>query len=280
VSAEEEELLGQREKSNEDIKLPVEIDKSMLKFLDKLIFYLRIVHSVDYYNHCDYPNEDTMPNRMGMIHVREQLSKDGRFGKDEKGNILFPKSFVENFITSFNDRLNSTLLRKPFFISEEELTKLGSKDPEKAVEDFIEANSVELGPEKWLCPLSGKKFKGREFIRKHLQSKHETKLAEVRDDALYFNNFLADPSRPRNAEVKPAEEKRLSDVDKNVPRTNWSSNDRTGSRYSGGQSGGRSGYGYNREFSRPRYFEQDGGRRDPRQATTAYRDLDAPEEIF
>lgn len=40
------------------------------KVLDKLLLYLRIVHSVDYYNHCEYPNEDEMPNRCGIMHAR------------------------------------------------------------------------------------------------------------------------------------------------------------------------------------------------------------------
>lgn len=38
--------------------------------LDRLVLYLRIVHSIDYYNTCEYPSEDEMPNRCGMIHVR------------------------------------------------------------------------------------------------------------------------------------------------------------------------------------------------------------------
>lgn len=33
--------------------------------LDRLLFYLRVVHSVDFYNHSEYPNEDEMPNRSG-----------------------------------------------------------------------------------------------------------------------------------------------------------------------------------------------------------------------
>lgn len=41
-----------------------------LQVLDRLILYLRIVHSIDYYNTCEYPSEDEMPNRCGMIHVR------------------------------------------------------------------------------------------------------------------------------------------------------------------------------------------------------------------
>ena len=43
---------------------------SVFQVLDRLLFYLRIVHSVDYYNHCEYPNEDEMPNRCGIMHAR------------------------------------------------------------------------------------------------------------------------------------------------------------------------------------------------------------------
>ena len=32
--------------------------------------YLRFVHSLDYYNHAEYPYEDDMPNRLGIMHGR------------------------------------------------------------------------------------------------------------------------------------------------------------------------------------------------------------------
>ena len=35
-----------------------------MQVLDKMVLYLRIVHSVDFYNHSEYPNEDEMPNRL------------------------------------------------------------------------------------------------------------------------------------------------------------------------------------------------------------------------
>lgn len=44
-------------------------------------------------------------------------------------------------------------------LSEEEAVKMGRKDPDEEVEKFISANTQELGKDKWLCPLSGKKFK-------------------------------------------------------------------------------------------------------------------------
>jgi hypothetical protein len=50
------------------------------------------------------------------------------------------------------------------------------------VERFIQANTQELGKDKWLCPLSGKKFKGPDFVRKHILNKNGDKLDEVRKD--------------------------------------------------------------------------------------------------
>ncbi len=58
-------------------------------------------------------------------------------------------------------------------------------------------NTQELAPDRWLCPLSGKRFKGPEFIRKHLFYKHMEKIVEVKKDVEYFNNYIFDPKRPQ-----------------------------------------------------------------------------------
>lgn len=71
ASAEEEELLGLDSTTDtQDVATSVEKDESLISVLDRIIFYLRIVHSIDYYNHCEYPNEDEMPNRCGILHAR------------------------------------------------------------------------------------------------------------------------------------------------------------------------------------------------------------------
>ena len=67
ASAEEEELLGLKdgEEEGEDggEGIMISRDEELVQVLDKMILYLRIVHSVDFYNHSEYPNEDEMPNR-------------------------------------------------------------------------------------------------------------------------------------------------------------------------------------------------------------------------
>ena len=52
---------------------PPEIDEGLVKLLDKLLLYLRIVHSLDYYSGAEYLYEDDMPNRCGIIHIRSPL---------------------------------------------------------------------------------------------------------------------------------------------------------------------------------------------------------------
>lgn len=72
ASAEEEELLGPSatEEGDDEAAAGLARDDELIKVLDRLLFYLRIVHSVDFYNHCEYPNEDEMPNRCGIMHAR------------------------------------------------------------------------------------------------------------------------------------------------------------------------------------------------------------------
>ncbi|XP_053908712.1 serrate RNA effector molecule homolog isoform X2 [Cuculus canorus] len=195
VNAEEEELLGRTEPEEgpsptNPAEVTVERDEKLLKVLDRLLLYLRIVHSVDYYNACEYPSEDEMPNRCGILHVRGPLPPN----RVSHGEVL-------EWQKSFEERLGPLLAGREA-LPEEEATRLGRKDPEQELEKFVTANTQELGKDKWLCPLSGKKFKGPEFVRKHIFNKHAEKMAAVRKEVLFFNNFLMDPKRPALPEGK------------------------------------------------------------------------------
>ncbi|XP_066578338.1 serrate RNA effector molecule homolog isoform X2 [Amia ocellicauda] len=198
VSAEEEELLGsaggtepeEGSKEGNPAEITVERDDKLVKVLDRLLLYLRIVHSIDYYNTCDYPNEDEMPNRCGIMHVRGPIPPN-RITHGE----------VAEWQKTFEEKL-TPLLSVRESLSEEEASKMGRKDPEQEVEKFVSANTQELGKDKWLCPLSGKKFKGPEFVRKHIFNKHGDKIEEVKKEVLFFNNFLMDAKRPALPEIK------------------------------------------------------------------------------
>lgn len=58
------------------------------------------------------------------------------------------------------------------------------------MEKFIQANTQELAKDKWLCPLSGKKFKGPEFVRKHIFNKHAEKVDEVKKEVRFLTQLI------------------------------------------------------------------------------------------
>ncbi|GAV02828.1 hypothetical protein RvY_13346 [Ramazzottius varieornatus] len=197
-SAEEEEYEGGikseagefgEEKKDKDMETDdnaptIERVDDLLKVLDRLLLYIRIVHSLDFYNCSDYPLEDEMPNRCGIMHVRgppppHQVSADD----------------ATAYVKGMESKLEPWLVAKQK-LTKEELTELGKKDQETEVQRFIDANTKKQSEDKWLCPLSGKKFKGADFVHKHILNKHGEKVEEVRKDVEYFNNYLADPKRP------------------------------------------------------------------------------------
>ncbi|XP_050190457.1 serrate RNA effector molecule homolog, partial [Myiozetetes cayanensis] len=126
----------------------------------------------------------------GIIHVRGPLPPN----RVSHGEVL-------EWQRGFEARL-APLLAGPGAVPDEEAQRLGRKDPEQELEKFVSANTQELGKDKWLCPLSGKKFKGPEFVRKHIFNKHSDKMSAVRKEVLFFNNFLMDPKRPALPEGK------------------------------------------------------------------------------
>lgn len=126
-----------------------------------------------------------MPNRCGIIHAR---------GPPPQNKITSNETaeYIKNFENKISQFLASTV-----DIPTEELKKLGAKDIDTEVEKFITANTQELAKDKWLCPLSGKKFKGPDYVRKHVLSKHAEKVEEVKKEVEYYNNYLKDSKRPQ-----------------------------------------------------------------------------------
>ncbi|KAH9383685.1 hypothetical protein HPB48_025451 [Haemaphysalis longicornis] len=127
ASAEEEELLG----IVESVECAFQgrrmspVDKSgspllpqRLQVLDRLLVYLRVVHSVDYYNHSEYASEDEMPNRCGIMHAR---------GSPPSSKVT-PQE-VADYISHFEGKI-APFLQPNTKLTEEEANRLGKKDPD------------------------------------------------------------------------------------------------------------------------------------------------------
>ena len=124
VSAEEEELLNKSGDTSEAADKPevarsVERNDEILRVLDKLLLYLRIVHSTDFYSCAQYP-EDEMPNRLGLLHVRESQG-------NTEAEQLSPAQAAQ-LSTEREEKLKCLgQTKKP--LRDEEATKLGTELP-------------------------------------------------------------------------------------------------------------------------------------------------------
>ncbi len=166
-----------------------------------------------------------MPNRCGIMFARPSVTSGQKTTQDE----------VNQYIKQFEAKMKAYLEYKEH-LDKETAKKLGVKDRKKEVEKFIENNTQMLAVDRWLCPLSGKKFKGPEFIRKHLFYKHMDKIVEVKKEVEYFNNYVVDPKRPQLPEHQ---------TNKAVGGVQLQQQQQHSGQFSGGQSGGYSLPGYN-----------------------------------
>jgi len=177
-----------------------------IKSLDRLILYLRIVFSLDFYNRNEYPFEDEMPNRCGLLHVRPSANGDQNSEKE-----------IAEYVQKMEDKI-AIFLKEKVEIKADLLTKLGFRNENEEIEKFISANTQEVEADKWLCTLSQKKFKAPEFVRKHIQNKYGEKIDEVKMEVEYFNNYIMDENRPKLPVVTAMPMKRPQPDGRSAPR--------------------------------------------------------------
>jgi len=188
-----EEMLDSGETDEDEVH---SINNDMrLRAIDRLIIYLRIVHMVDYYNGTEFPNEDEMPNKIGVFHIR---------GPTDTSLTKTTLQEVSDWNDSLRKKINDILDEaRGVSVESDEAESIGLKNETQAIEDFVKANTDEQGPGKFHCPLSGKKFKGPEFVRKHIFNKHAEKVDAVKKDVVFWNAYVMDPKRQMNPLYPP-----------------------------------------------------------------------------
>ena len=112
-----------------------------------------------------------------------------RFGKkllirgEPPSNPIMPFE-MNDYLKKFAEKVEA-LINDVDTLKEDELKQLGQKEQDEEVKKFIEVNTQQLAPEKYLCPLSGKKFKGPEFVKKHIITKHGERVEAVKKGKSY-----------------------------------------------------------------------------------------------
>ena len=185
----EEDDLAMNGAANSDPsqELSMQRDEQLLHKLDAILLYLRIVHSLDYYSGTEYPQEDEMPQRVGVVHARGSPS-----ARLTLQDLLEWRQHI--------GRKLSPWLSQTFVLNEEEMERLGAKESDSAeLQKLLSKSFTEVKSDKWRCLVCEKLFKGEEFVKKHLLTKHGME-EKATSQAKYFNNYVSDPRRPHLSE--------------------------------------------------------------------------------
>lgn len=171
------------------------------KLLDKMLWYLRIVHSFDYYNKSLYKNEDELTLRMGAIHVRSDdqgVTYDAEtirshLLKSDKDYEAFEASQIQTFITKDEERFNYKSYGK---VITDELTSYAQKIQKAPRPDEFE--------EVYKCKHCTRVFQKLNDIGRHFVSKHRWAIDAIELETDFFNTYLFD-----NNKINPCPSKDL-----------------------------------------------------------------------
>ncbi|KAJ3333163.1 hypothetical protein HDU76_010917 [Blyttiomyces sp. JEL0837] len=166
--------------------------KKTTKRLDLYIEYLRRVHWYDYYSGVEADGPEDFGRRT-WVHLRRPIPEEG-LEPEEKVSKYYKSDFQR-----LSERLDSRVTIRTLILSDswggEELERLGGKNPESEVEKGLSKFVAKIDAEKYRCTDCNKLFRGEEFVKKHIKSKHPGVLDQLKVEAEFYNNYVKDPNR-------------------------------------------------------------------------------------
>ncbi|KAJ3106741.1 hypothetical protein HDU97_005667 [Phlyctochytrium planicorne] len=164
--------------------------------LDLYIEYLRRIHSYDFYSGIEAEGPEDFFRR-AWINLRKPVPA----GTNPVLEPVPSKPHLKSDYQRFSERLDSrvalrTLILSPGSWGGEELEKIGGKNPEVEIDNVLAKDHVaKIEDEKFRCKDCSKLFRGEEFVKKHIRSKHADVVAEIRVDIDFYNGYARDPNR-------------------------------------------------------------------------------------
>lgn len=186
--------------------LPHSLEQST-RFLDKLLWYLRIVHSFDYYKKQIYRHEDELTMRMSVVHLRGDSSDmetnptvaiKEYLEEDERDFNSFGSSQLQKYVTKDEERFYYKSYGK---VITDELTSYAQK---------IQKSKTNESEDVYKCKHCTRVFQKLTDIGRHFVSKHRWAIDAIELETDFFNAYLFDPNK-----INPCPPRELLEVPPN-----------------------------------------------------------------
>lgn len=147
-----------------------------------LIHYMHKVHQYDYYSGLETNSPEDFHRRIS-VHLRRAIT-----------DAYVPKATPNEWLAKLDVRVNLRI-SYPVDGSDESMIKLGARSLEKVLDAFLSSYVKKETEMKHRCVECQKLFKGDDYVKKHLKSKHPELTKVVTTDTLMFNSFMMDTGK-------------------------------------------------------------------------------------
>ncbi|EDQ85426.1 uncharacterized protein MONBRDRAFT_38881 [Monosiga brevicollis MX1] len=162
------------------------IDDAHAHALSHYALYLRLVHSYDLYGQVDFSEEHLRCDRLRAMTLPlpcaepsdEASAGDGMSSPDAP---------------AWHQTVRTSLLESA---EDTRASELGAESPERARAKLKDQSFTLLDDNVCQCRLCEKKFRGAEFVRKHLDNKHAAAFDTAAHEAEMYRAYLLDRHRP------------------------------------------------------------------------------------
>lgn len=186
--------------------LPYSLEENT-RFLDKILWYLRIVHSFDYYKKLIYHQEDELTLKMSAIHLRDDVS-------DVPTEIS--KDTVKSYLQKNDCDLNQFLSQAQKYVTKDE-ERFNYKSYGKVIADELTSYAQRITKPKsseteevYKCKHCARIFQKLTDIGRHFVTKHRWATDAIELETDFFNAYLFDWTK-----IDPCPPKHLIEVPTN-----------------------------------------------------------------
>ncbi|KAJ3165723.1 hypothetical protein HDU88_003916 [Geranomyces variabilis] len=151
--------------------------------LDLYIFYLRKVHNYDYYGGVETSSPEDFARRSSLSLRRPPVIRNN-------------STFCDKLDARIDVRINKPL-------DGPAITKMGGMLLETELEVFLAKKVKKEAEGKFRCTECSKLFKGEEFVKKHIRTKHPEVIMPIAKEVEFFNTYVRDPTKADGRTPQP-----------------------------------------------------------------------------
>ncbi|ORZ08708.1 arsenite-resistance protein 2-domain-containing protein [Absidia repens] len=158
------------------------------KELDMILVYLRHVHMYCYYCGLECDSIEELNRKCLNPHHRKVSSG----GVSDQKQMAKNERLTQQWIKSLDQRIRM----KVHPLNDEDLVKAGGRSLKSETDAYLSEHIQKEHDAKFKCKVGdcAKAFKGVEFVEKHIISKHGDEIQRIKDDVMYYNNYVCDPN--------------------------------------------------------------------------------------